>query len=179
MGVQARTLEFYRQLGFADEIVRRGIKLERMRLYQGSREVTVLKLGDFGKGLSPYPFMRSLPQDERERVLVEKLRVLGVQIEWNTELTGFTHAGEPIDARMQRNGRDETSSVSFLCGCDGVHSTVREGLQLKFPGGAYKHLFFVTDVAAEGRGVNGDMNFFFSSDEFEAVFPIRTIGMIA
>jgi 2-polyprenyl-6-methoxyphenol hydroxylase-like FAD-dependent oxidoreductase len=62
MGVQARTLEFYRQLGMADKIVRRGFKMERMRLHQGKREVSVLKIGDFGKGQSPYPFILSLPQ---------------------------------------------------------------------------------------------------------------------
>jgi 2-polyprenyl-6-methoxyphenol hydroxylase-like FAD-dependent oxidoreductase len=178
MGVQARTLEFYRQLGIADEIVRRGIKVERMRLHQGSREVSVLKFGDIGRGLSPYPFVLSLPQDEHERVLGEKLHALGVQIEWNTELTGFTDAGEHIEARLRRNGRDETCRVSFLCGCDGVHSTVREGLQLKFPGGVYQHMFFVTDLAAEGPGVNGDINFFLASDELGAVFPIRSTGMV-
>jgi 2-polyprenyl-6-methoxyphenol hydroxylase-like FAD-dependent oxidoreductase len=125
MVVHARTLEFYRQLGIADDIMRRGIKVERMRLRKGSREVSVLEFGDFGKGLSPYPFILSFPQDEHERVLGEKLGALGVQIEWNTELTGFNDAGEHIDARLRRNGRDETCPVSFLCGCDGVHSTVR------------------------------------------------------
>ena len=119
MGVQARTLEFYRQLGIADEIMRRGFKMERMRLHQGGREVAVLKIGDFGKGLSPYPFVLSLPQDEHERVLGEKLHALGVQIEWNTELTGFSDAGEHIEARLRRNGGDERCRVSFLCGCDG------------------------------------------------------------
>jgi 2-polyprenyl-6-methoxyphenol hydroxylase-like FAD-dependent oxidoreductase len=178
MGVQARTLEFYRQLGIADEIVRRGIELDRMRVHQGRREVAVLKFGAFGKGLSPYPFLLSLPQDEHERVLGEKLHALGVQIEWNTELIGFTDAGEHIDASLRRNGRDETSAVRFLCGCDGVHSTVREGLRLKFLGGVYQHLFFVTDLAAEGTGVNGDVNFFVAPDEFGAVFPIRSTDMV-
>ena len=178
MGVQARTLEFYRQLGIADAIVRCGIKVEKMCLHQGSRKVFALRFGDFGKGLSPYPFLLSLPQDEHERVLGEKLSALGVQIEWNTEMTGFSDAGEHIDARLRRNGRDETCRASFLCGCDGVHSTVREGLQLKFPGGVYEQMFFVTDLAAEGSAVSGDMNFFLAPNELGAAFPIRTTGMV-
>jgi len=177
-GVQARTLEFYAQLGIADEIVQRGIEVERMRLRQGSREVSVLRFGDFGKGLSPYPFILSLPQDEHERVLGEKLGALGVQIEWNTELIGFTDSGEHVDARLRRNGRDETCRVSFLCGCDGVHSTVREGLHLKFPGGVYQQMFFVTDLAAEGTAVSGDMNFFLAADALGVAFPIRSTGMV-
>src|SRR6516162_10998758 len=58
MAVQARTLEFYRQVGIADEVVRRGIKAERFRLHRNGRgKDTVLSFGDFGKDLSPYPFV--------------------------------------------------------------------------------------------------------------------------
>src|SRR4051812_2743439 len=82
MAVHARTLEFYRQLGFADEVVQAGIKLERLRLRQRGRELALLNFGDFGKGLSPYPFILSFPQDEHERLLGSKLRGLGFEIEW-------------------------------------------------------------------------------------------------
>lgn len=177
MAVHARTLEFYRQLGFADETVRRGIKTERFRIREGGREVAVLNFGDFGEGLSPYPFVLSFPQDEHERLLGERLSDLGVRIEWNTELAGFTDAGEHVDALLRMGGADEPCRVSFVCGCDGVHSAIRQGLNLKFPGGIYEQMFFVADVAAEGVPVNGDVNFFLSAYEFCLVFPIRSSGM--
>ena len=72
MVVQARTLEFYRQLGFAEEAVRRGIKMGAAHLWEGHREVMQIKLGDFGEGLSPYPFVLSFPQDDHERLLGEQ-----------------------------------------------------------------------------------------------------------
>ncbi len=177
MAVHARTLEFYRQLDIAEETVRRGIKVERFRLREGSREMAVLNFGDFGKGLSPYPFILSFPQDEHERLLGEKLSALGVRVEWNTELAGFTDAGEHVEAVLRTSGADQTCRVSFLCGCDGVHSAVREGLKLKFPGGIYEQMFFVADVAADGVAANGDVIFFLAADEFFLLFPIRSSGM--
>jgi len=36
MGVHARTLEFYRQFGFGDEVVARGVKPETVHLREGS-----------------------------------------------------------------------------------------------------------------------------------------------
>ena len=78
MVVQARTLEFYRQLGFAEEVVARGIPMRALHLREGSREVAEIKIGDFGEGLSPYPFVLSFPQDDHERLLGEQLQAAGV-----------------------------------------------------------------------------------------------------
>src|SRR3954465_4021189 len=39
MAVQARTLEFYRQLGLADDVVARGFRLDRLHLRNQSREL--------------------------------------------------------------------------------------------------------------------------------------------
>jgi 2-polyprenyl-6-methoxyphenol hydroxylase-like FAD-dependent oxidoreductase len=178
MAVHARTLEFYRQVGIADEVVRRGIKTERLRLHAGGGESTALNFGDFGKDLSPYPFVLTFPQDEHERLLGEKLKALGVQIEWNTELTGFTDAGNHVEAVVRANGEEKKCSVSFLCGCDGVHSAVREGLKLKFPGGIYDQMFFVADLAVDGAPANGDINFFLGPHQLCLTFPLRTTGMV-
>jgi 2-polyprenyl-6-methoxyphenol hydroxylase-like FAD-dependent oxidoreductase len=179
MAVQARTLEFYRQVGIADEVVRRGIKAERFRLHRNGRgKDTVLSFGDFGKDLSPYPFVLTFPQDEHERLLGEVLSGLGTKIEWNTELTGFTNVSDGIEATLRANGQEKKCAVSFLCGCDGVHSAVREGLELKFPGGIYDQMFFVADLAADGAPVNGDINFFLGLHQLCLTFPIRTTGMV-
>jgi 2-polyprenyl-6-methoxyphenol hydroxylase-like FAD-dependent oxidoreductase len=178
MVIQARTLEFYRQLGFAEEVLQAGIKVERLRLLEGGREVAVLKFGDFGKGLSPYPFILSLPQDEHERLLGEKLRALGVEIEWNTELLALAAGNEQIAATIRRDSTRDSCEVSFLCGCDGVHSTVRENLKTEFPGGIYRQMFFVADVSAAGVAVNSDINFCLGPNELCLAFPIRTSGMV-
>src|SRR5271165_2729096 len=72
MVVQARTLEFYRQFGFADEMIDEGIVVSEVHLREAGchgrpREVVRLKLSDMGAGISPYPFALTYPQDDHER----------------------------------------------------------------------------------------------------------------
>src|SRR3954447_685004 len=90
MAVQARTLEFYRQFGIADEVVDAGFRLDRLHLRNRSRELAIAPLGDVGSGISPFPFALSLPQDDHERLLTRCLGEAGHGVEWGTELSGFT-----------------------------------------------------------------------------------------
>src|SRR5205807_9772302 len=90
MAVQARTLEFYRQLGIADEVVAAGFRLDRIHIRNRCRELAVANLGDVGGGISPFPFVLSLPQDDHERFLTEPLHAPRHAVEWGTGLTGFS-----------------------------------------------------------------------------------------
>ncbi|MGH7934832.1 MAG: FAD-dependent monooxygenase [Candidatus Binataceae bacterium] len=178
MVVQARTLEFYRQLGFADEVVRGGIKICKLHLREDSREIAGFEFEDLGEGLSPYPFVLSFPQDDHERLLGEKLKAAGIEIEWNTELGSFADGGDHVRVILRKNGAEETRQFAYLCGCDGARSAVREGLKLNFPGGIYQQMFYVADLEATGNAVNGDINLCLGADEFGAAFPIRSSGML-
>src|SRR5688572_1453922 len=56
VAVQARTLEFYRQLGFADTVVEHGRKAVAANLWVTGRHVARAVFGDMGAGLSPFPY---------------------------------------------------------------------------------------------------------------------------
>ena len=57
MGVQARTLEFYRQLGCADEVVGKGLKVETISVRKAGALEGAGSFGDFGAGRRPFPFL--------------------------------------------------------------------------------------------------------------------------
>ena len=76
MGLHARSLEYYRQFGFGDAVVERGVVADAIAFRAGNRDVTRFSLADMGSGLSPYPFLLAFPQDEHERFLLDRLRVL-------------------------------------------------------------------------------------------------------
>jgi 2-polyprenyl-6-methoxyphenol hydroxylase-like FAD-dependent oxidoreductase len=173
--VHARILEFYRQLGFADEVVGAGLKMERLHLRKGAHEIAELRFGDFGKKLSAFPFVLSYPQDIHEKFLVEKLSASGVEVEWNTELADFADEGDCVQVTLRNKGVDEIAGVAFLCGCDGAHSRVRQGLKLKFEGGTYQQRFYVTDVEETGAPAKGDITICMGVDSFCLVFPIRSV----
>src|SRR5882757_8156188 len=60
--IHARTLEFYRQLGLADEVVEKGREFVAVNLWVKSQRVGHIELGPLGKGLSPSPTCSSSPK---------------------------------------------------------------------------------------------------------------------
>lgn len=178
MAVHARTLEFYRQLGFGDEAVRRGLPMQRIHFREGTREAVTFDLSNIGEGLSPYPFVLSFPQDDHEKLLLEQLTAAGVQVDRNTELLSLHDDGERVRAVLRTVRVEETVTAQYVCGCDGAHSAVRHALGLGFPGGSYDQLFFVADAEATGVTVNGDINACLGTNTLMLVFPIRSTGMV-
>ncbi|HYZ34084.1 MAG TPA: FAD-dependent monooxygenase [Crenalkalicoccus sp.] len=177
MAVQARTLEFYDQLGLAEQVVAEGVRAETLHLREGGEEVARLAFADLGGGaLSPFPFMLCYPQDDHERFLVARLREAGVEVEWDTELLGFTQHADGVRATLRRRGAEESAEAAYLCGCDGAHSRVREGLGLGFPGGTYEQLFYVADIRIEG-GFTRDLFVNLDTDLLALLLPVRSSGM--
>ena len=174
LAVQARTLEFYRQLGLADAVIARGHEVSAVNLWVARRKVAHAVFGDMGAGISPYAYAFILPQDEHERLLLDRLRDAGVTVERETELLAFEEHGDRIVARLQRAvGQPDTCEAAFVAGCDGAHSRVRETLSIGFGGGTYEHLFYVADVEARGPVMNGDIHVALDPTDFLAVFPLK------
>ena len=181
MVVQARTLEFYRQFGFADEMIAQGVIIHRVHMRELGRdghphEVMQATFGDLGEGISPYPFAFSFPQDDHERFLTAKLAALGIAVEWNTSLTAFEQTDTGVTATLATPSGPQTVSADYLCGCDGAHSKVRRGLGLGFEGGTYDQLFFVCD-AQIAEGADNDLHVSLGEQNLLLRFPVRSSGM--
>jgi 2-polyprenyl-6-methoxyphenol hydroxylase-like FAD-dependent oxidoreductase len=172
--VQARTLEIYRQLGFADQVVAAGVRVTAVNLWARGQKAAHVEFGGLGAIDSPYPFAVIFPQDEHERFLVERLASLGVEVERRVRLSDFREDAEGIVAQIEAT----TCRAAFLAGCDGARSTVREKLGLGFPGGTYEHLFYVADVEAGGPLVDGELHVSFDESDFAALFPLAGAGRL-
>jgi 2-polyprenyl-6-methoxyphenol hydroxylase-like FAD-dependent oxidoreductase len=177
VAVQARTLELYSQIGLADAVVERGWKTIAVNLWVAGEKAAHAVFGDMGAGVSPFPYALIFPQDEHERLLIDRLAEDGVHIERQTELLGFEAAARGVLARLKRpDGASETCEVAYMAGCDGAHSAVREALKIGFPGGTYDHLFYVADVEASGTTMNGELHVALDRTDFLAVFPLKGEG---
>jgi len=177
LAVQARTLELYRQVGLADAVVAGGRKMTTINLWKTGQHVAHVVFGDMGADLSPFPYALIYPQDEHERLLIERLAEAGVQVERQTELVAFEETSAGVRARLKRaDGGTNTCEAAYLAGCDGAHSTIREGLAIGFPGGTYNHLFYVADVDARGAVMNGELHGALDTTDFLIVFPLKDDG---
>jgi 2-polyprenyl-6-methoxyphenol hydroxylase-like FAD-dependent oxidoreductase len=172
--VHARTLEFHDQMGIADDVAGAGSHARFLNIHFYRKLRARVPFGDFGSGLSQFPFILMLPQDEHERILGDHLKRQGVTVEWRTELLDFENNEEGIAARLKRaDDLPETHEFAFLCACDGAHSTVREQLEVGFPGGTYDEIFYVADVVARGRLADREFHFTLTRIDFCGVFPLR------
>ena len=177
LAVQARTLELYSQMGLSKAVVERGRKTIAANMWVAGKRAAHAVLGEMGVGLSPFPYALIFPQDEHERLLIERLSEVGIQVERRTELMKFEEIAGGIQAQLKRpDGGQETCEAAYIAGCDGAHSAVRETLQIGFPGGIYNHLFYVADVEASGATINGELHIALDSTDFLVVFPLKGEG---
>lgn len=175
LAVHARILEQYDHFGLAERNIKQGQPILSLDVSDDNEVKATVKFHDFGKGLSPFPFILSLPQDEHEEILVDELSKIGVEVEWNTSLLSFEDTGAGVSAVMQQQGQpEETAAFTYLCGCDGAGSMVRKGLGLEFPGGTYKQLFFVADIETEKPAENRQkMDMYMDDDGFMLYMSVR------
>ena len=179
LAVSARTLELYRQLGMAGRLIDGGVKVPGANFWVQGTKVARLPLDRMGEGFTPFPFALIFPQDAHERVLIERLDALGVTVERRTELVGFEAQGDGVRARIRRpDGVQETCEASYLAGCDGAHSIVRETLAIGFPGGTYSDIFYVADIKGSGPATNGEIHVDLGRSDFLAVFPLKGTGRV-
>ena len=179
LAVQARTLEFYAQIGLAETVVASGRRVDAFNLWVNGRRKARAVLGEIGAGISPFAYALVFPQDEHERLLVERLQGLGVGVERQTTLEEFAESDEGIHATLVgADGRRSACTARFIAGCDGAHSRVREVLGIGFPGGTYEHTFYVADVDATGPSVDGGINVDFDRTDFLAAFPLKQDGHV-
>src|SRR5262249_10460080 len=168
-----------RQLGLAGAVVEAGVKVAAANLWVRGANAARLPLGRLGEGLSPFPFALTYSQDAHERLLIERLDALGVNVERRTELVPFEQHPDRVRAVLRRpDGSEEVCEAAYLAGCDGAHSTVREALAAGFPGGTYSGLFYVADVDAAGPAADGEIHVDLEEADFLAGFPLKGTGRL-
>jgi len=174
--VQARTLELYRQLDLTAAALALGYRVPALNFWVEGQRKAHVPFAQIGAALTPYGPL-TLPQDQHERLLCERLQSLGVAVERPVELLDFDEQGDAVLARLRSaHDREQSCRVRYLAGCDGASSRVRAGLNIGFSGGTYQQLFYVADIEGSGPAMDGELHIDLDEADFLAVFPIRGPG---
>ena len=97
-----------------------------------------------------------------------------MDVQWNTELVSLEQY--PDHVRVTLTGPDGQARVvhaSYVAGCDGGRSAVRQMNGIDFVGEPYDHVFFVADTEATGPMVPNELNSYLYKDGFNLFFPMR------
>ena len=177
IGVHARTLEIYEQMGLAREAVERGTVAGKVRLLSGGELRGEFDLSGIGEGLSPYPFVLMLEQSKNERLLYEYLRGEGRDVLWNTSLESFSQNEGGVTARVKTAaGESRNVEAKYLVGCDGAKSPVRHALGLAFEGSTFERTFYVADAQVDWQFGHDALTGSLSKETFVIFFPLKGEG---
>jgi 2-polyprenyl-6-methoxyphenol hydroxylase-like FAD-dependent oxidoreductase len=180
--VWSRTLELLDRAGCTPAFLEAGLKANGASLRAGK---TVLGRPSFDDIASPYNFALMIPQRDTERLLIDHLRALGVEVERQVELVSFSVTdNNEIKARLQHaNGQREETTTPWLLGCDGAHSAVRHGVSASFEGSTQDDDWLLADVRLDGEHAPpfGEISIYFHKAGPFVVFPLpghraRVIG---
>jgi 2-polyprenyl-6-methoxyphenol hydroxylase-like FAD-dependent oxidoreductase len=174
LAMQPRTLEVLQAFGIAETMVERGNDAVQLRIHFGERIVGI-QLFDLGLEDTAFPFLLFISQAETEAILNEYLAARGVPVERGVELVAFTAGSEEVACTLRRaDGGTERVRCRYLVGCDGAHSTVREGAGIPFEGGTYPQTFLLADLEVDGELERGAAHSFLGSDGILLFFPLGT-----
>lgn len=177
--MQARTLELYDRIGVAREAIARGRPISAMTVHLPHKAAQRIPFGNLGRGLSPFPYVLILLQDDHEKLLIDHLVAAGVVVERNTEVVDLESHGGRVRARLKGpHSVDQTCEAAYVCGCDGAGSTVRELMGIGFPGGSSGEVFYVADVQAKGPLADGELHYIMAGDDVCSIFPLRGAGRL-
>lgn len=145
IGLHARTLEVFHQLGIVEPFLDLGHRLDGFTFHtraHGGIQVNFAGLE------SPYPFMLTLSQGETQRILDERLEAFGVTVQRGVQVSALRESDDAVDLRISAAGgaRERTVRADWVVGCDGAHSSVRRMLGLPFEGDDYTQDWLMAEV---------------------------------
>jgi putative polyketide hydroxylase len=95
--------------------------------------------------LSPEPAVQYCPQSSLEPILLAETRRRGSEVRYGTELRSFEQDDAGVTALLRDlgSGEDQTVRSDFLIAADGVHSKIRESLDITTSGYGALPIFVV------------------------------------
>ncbi|MEZ4453349.1 MAG: FAD-dependent monooxygenase [Nannocystaceae bacterium] len=146
--VHARTLEAYESMGVAAAIRAAGAPFAALNITTAAGTAPIrVDLRGLAWGDTRYPYWLSIPQYETERCLEEHLAAAGVEVAWRTSFVALDDRGDYVEVRLHGpDGAQEVWRASWVIGCDGGRSRVREAAGLGFTGSSLEQTFILADA---------------------------------
>lgn len=140
LGLHGRTMEVLRMRDTAEPVLKRANPVKQVRVSLGSSLLNLRRLD------SDYGQLTIIPQGETEGILEERARELGVTVERGVRLTGCEQDGDEVVLYLESEGKQWEERTSWIVGCDGSHSVVRQAMGAGFEGAVYPYTIIVADV---------------------------------
>lgn len=167
----SRTLEIWNRFGAADAILAKALRVDEIGEIDrasGQRPYPV-RMHVLGSE-TRYPFVINLPQHHMEPVLAECLRAKGGEIRLQHRLSGLAQDDGGVMLQFATAQGAREVAASFVLGCDGGRSTVRELLGVEVDGHSnnerYALIDLIVDLDVENRRDYPYLSYFSDAQEW-------------
>src|SRR5260221_13787690 len=117
IGIQARTLEIFSQMGIAKEFVKEGNPAGEIDFVANGKMREHVSLSGLGTGLTQFPFLLFLEQFRTEAILVDFLKKHKKAVLWDTTVISFTQDENKTTSIIQyKDGRQEIIEADWIVG---------------------------------------------------------------
>jgi 2-polyprenyl-6-methoxyphenol hydroxylase-like FAD-dependent oxidoreductase len=169
IGIHARTLEVFDQVGVVDEFLELGHRVSGISFHTRAGERLRARLGLVD---SPYPFLLTLSQAETQRILESSLERLGVRVEWSAEVLDVAPHPAGTALAVQRTSGVQTVTADWVIGCDGAGSIVRRSLGASFEGDDYSQDWLMAEIGVDPPLRRDHFHVFAYTPSVLAAFPL-------
>jgi 2-polyprenyl-6-methoxyphenol hydroxylase-like FAD-dependent oxidoreductase len=171
ININSGSLQMFDRLGFSNRFVEQGIKVRHIYIHWENKRIIHV---NYNLIESPYAFFCSMPQAKSERLISDYLEENGGRIERNIELTELSVQEKHVEVVLKhQDGKIEKEQYEYLIACDGAKSTVRNTLELPFPGYDYhKHYHLFDGYVDCGNKPIEDTHYFVNEKGYFIIAPM-------
>lgn len=164
--INARTLEVLEGLDVSRRMVKEGVQAPNFTIRDGRKVLIPI---DFSRLPSAYPYTLLLPQNDTERLLLERVVELGGEVRRPKVLSTLVQDADGVSATFEDG---DVIRAAFVVGADGMHSTVREQAGIGFHGDKYEQSFVLADVRLTGDAPTDEVVLFWAAAGLTVVAPL-------
>lgn len=180
LGVQARSMELYAQLGLVDQVLSESYTAPALQLGWQDRPTRRIELSMLQQQVSDYPGLHVFEQSRNERLLagalVEPLAGQGREVRWGERLVDLITATDGVHALTDKAGELTQIHARWCIGADGSGSLVRRLLDIPYDGVTDPGRFWVADAREVSGLPDGVISLRFGADDLLLAFPLGGDG---
>lgn len=169
LAIFPRTLEIFDMAGIVPPFLAAANRVTSVKVISGMHTLAHMQ---FAPEESPYSFVAMVPQNVTEELLVEELRRKGGNVQYEHTLVSAAVEDGAVKAMIDHKGETRSIRASFVIGCDGPHSAVREALHLRLEGGEYEASFMLADIETNETLAANELQLCPSENGPLAIFPM-------
>lgn len=140
VGILPESIEKLRTTGAGDRILKEGVRFERLKIHYNNKTAIDLDVSRIS-GSKSLPVL--LPQDRTEAIMSDTLKKIGGRVKYNHKVVDIKTNQKKASVTFS-NG--ETKKYDWVIGADGVNSTVREKLGIRYLGYELEEVWSIADI---------------------------------